>query len=301
MKELCLGTAMWGWSIDKGTAFSILDCFYAGGGRHVDTANNYPLNGKIHDYRASPIFLAEWCRSRGVKDLKITYKVGTTSNKYSPLIDLSLSNLGDQIMWAKDCFHENLYCIMLHWDNRADLALINDTLQILELLDEEGLNFGLSGIGHPDTYRVALENKKVRQLNIQVKHNFIYSDIEKYKELTCYTPQLWAYGISVSGIKLSVKEYNDNSYVSLVRGAGYHEKVLTDSLREALYKSIDINVGIENIYHIAIAYSEYEKRLQGYLVAPSKLEQMQDILKFINNIDMEQVDLTFLNSLDLNA
>ena len=150
MKELCLGTAMWGWSVSRDTAFSILDCFYDGGGRYVDTANNYPLNGNARDYRTSPFFLADWCRSRGVNDLKITCKVGTTSNEHSPFINLSPSHLDDQITWARDWFNENLHCIMIHWDDRKDYELINETIEFLEVLNEYGLELGFSGISHPE-------------------------------------------------------------------------------------------------------------------------------------------------------
>jgi aryl-alcohol dehydrogenase-like predicted oxidoreductase len=116
VKELCLGTAMWGWSIDRGTAFSMLDYFYSVGGRHVDTANNYPLNENSCDYRKSPLFLSEWCKTRKVDDLKITYKIGSLSNINSPKNNLSPNHLNSQVSWAKDHFGENLSCIMIHWD-----------------------------------------------------------------------------------------------------------------------------------------------------------------------------------------
>lgn len=189
MKELCLGTAMWGWSVNKDTALSILDCFYEGGGRHVDTAYNYPLNGNSNDYRKSPLFLSEWCKSRRINDLKITFKVGSTTNTNNPENNLSPNYLNNQINWAKDYFSQNLHCVMLHWDNRKDLAQIQDTLEFLEILCDYDIDLGLSGIKYPELYKQSLEGIKKHGLNIQTKHNFLYSGFDNYKNLTCYSPR----------------------------------------------------------------------------------------------------------------
>ncbi len=296
MKELCLGTAMWGWSVNRDTAFAIMDCFYANGGRHVDTSNNYPLNDSRDDYRKSPLFLSEWCRLRGVEDLNITYKVGSISNEKKPENNLTPEYLESQIAWAREAFDENLRCVMLHWDNRQDLALIEDTLVYLDVLCESNLDLGLSGIANPELYRLGLASRKFQGLAIQVKHNFLYSALDDYAELACFSPKVWAYGISVSGLKLSEGEYNENSYVSLARGDDYHSSMLSSKLRNALIETISSNLIIENIYHVAIAFAEQEERLHGYLVAPSNLSQMQNIFKFLKNIVVENVDLSvFLN------
>lgn len=295
MKELCLGTAMWGWSVSRNTAYSILDCFYAGGGRHIDTANNYPLNGKREDYRSSAEFIAEWCRTRGVKDLKVTFKVGSISNKFSPQINLLPTYLEEQISWAENCFSENLHCVMIHWDNRDDTALISETLGFLKTLKYRDLVLGLSGILYPDVYKEVLFRCSFKNFNVQVKHNFLYSDLKRYEGFADLTPKFWAYGISASGLKLSTKEYADNSYVSLTREEGYHDRLLSQGLAQALHKTIDNNRNnLKNLYHIAMAYSELENNLYGYLVAPTKLNQMQDILEFTGSEFIQQIDLSEL-------
>ena len=176
MKELCLGTAMWGWSVSKDTAFSILDYFYGEGGRHVDTANNYPLNGNKLDYRKSPLFISEWCHSRKVVDLKVTYKIGSLCNNNISEIDLTPSHIEKQILQAIDYFGDNLHCIMLHWDKRKNRILIDDTLEYLDILYDKGIELGLSGIDEPRIYKELLLNRKVLSLNIQAKHNFLYSN-----------------------------------------------------------------------------------------------------------------------------
>jgi len=294
MKKLCLGTAMWGWSVDISAAFAILDCFYHNDGRYVDTATNYPLNGDPLDHKKAIFFLSQWCEERKVSDLKITCKIGSINNTNTPENDLSHNYLIEQINWLENLFTSNLSCIMLHWDNRCDFKKIEETCAISHLLIEKNLELGLSGITNPIVYSKVIEALPSITLNIQVKHNFLHSTIESYHSLSQLSPNFWAYGISVSGLKISAEQYRENSYVSLVRGQDYHSKVLTSDLAFALNQCIENNESIECIYHIAMAYSEDELRLKGYIVAPSTHLQMEDIFKFIQRISSEKVNLKWL-------
>ena len=63
--ELVLGTAMWGWTVDKVTAFQLLDAWYAAGQRKVDTATNYPIDRVPEHFRLAEQILAEWIRANG--------------------------------------------------------------------------------------------------------------------------------------------------------------------------------------------------------------------------------------------
>lgn len=295
MKELCLGTAMWGWSVNKDAVFTILDCFYENGGRYVDSAYNYPINGISVDFQKSSLLLSEWIKTHGIRDLKVTFKVGSTSNNNSPEINLLPDYLYSQIDWAKVYFGDNLNCIMLHWDNRFELNLIRNTLDILDVLYDSGMEFGVSGIKHPEIYKRLLAKKKFHGLNIQVKHNFLHNGLNHYRELICNASKFWAYGIAVSGLKLSDKDYCKDSYVSLVREAGYHNKMLSSHLKTSLSKVVANNLNVKNLYHIAISYVEQDKNLHGYLVAPSSLPQMQDVFNFRDNTAVGKIDLSCIN------
>jgi len=296
MKAISLGTAMWGWSVDKNEAFSILDYFYDEGERQVDAANNYPINGNELDYRKSALFLAEWCKTRDVHDLKITFKVGSTTNTNSPDYDLSREHMHAQYNWSRENFGENLNCIMIHWDNRNKKEDINESCQYLHELQRINIEVGLSGIKYPDIYRQSLADNGLVGMNVQAKHNFLFSGFSHYKELDVLRPKYWAYGISVSGLKLSAKEYTKSSYVTLVRSDDYHKDMLLKGAKEILNKIIKENNQFSNLYHIAIAYAEKDDLLHGYMVAPSSLEQMQDIIKFRNSVNFLNLDLPQKNA-----
>lgn len=69
---LILGGNVFGWTLDRDGAFRILDAFYAGGGRMIDTADLY-----FEKLGASETMIGDWMRLRGRrKDVIITTKVG---------------------------------------------------------------------------------------------------------------------------------------------------------------------------------------------------------------------------------
>ena len=43
-KTLVLGTALWGWGVDRNEAYKLLESFFENGGAVVDTSTNYPIN-----------------------------------------------------------------------------------------------------------------------------------------------------------------------------------------------------------------------------------------------------------------
>jgi aryl-alcohol dehydrogenase-like predicted oxidoreductase len=69
---LILGGNVFGWTVDRDGAFRVLDAFYAGGGRVIDTADLYE-----RDLGASEVIIGDWMRLRGRrKDVIVTTKVG---------------------------------------------------------------------------------------------------------------------------------------------------------------------------------------------------------------------------------
>ncbi|WP_216098888.1 aldo/keto reductase [Pseudomaricurvus albidus] len=280
MKEICLGTSLWGWTVDRLEAFRILDSFYSGGGRFVDTANNYPLNGRHDDFRKSPRYVSEWIKSTGVKDLKVTFKFGSLSNINQPVCDLSRDNALSQFELAQNYFAESFYCLMIHWDNRSVPCQLSDTLAGIESKLTSETRLGLSGIKYPQAYLSELENIGLNQVDIQVKHNFSTSDLKRYSILNKLNLRTWAYGISAGGIRLSEDDYDEKSYVKVVRSQDYHSSVMTEALKKKLLKWMDDIEEIENLYHLSMLFSENTPELFGYLVAPSTLSQMESIWRF---------------------
>ena len=75
MKDLVLGTAQWGWTIDRQTAFSLLDFWLEPGERHVDAATNYPIDKNPAHFRLSEQMLSEYLAAHGLHDLRIVMKL----------------------------------------------------------------------------------------------------------------------------------------------------------------------------------------------------------------------------------
>lgn len=291
-KTLCLGTALWGWSVTKAEAFSMLDAFYSYGGRHVDTAANYPINSNDADFGKSSLFLSEWCRAHEVNDLKIIFKAGSLSNQNTPQNDLTYNHLRHQLGEAKRRFGKNIDTLMIHWDDRSDASLIGESCRIINDLKHENCGFGLSGIKNPELYYPYLAKSSPLNLDIELKFNFVNRNLPHYSSLTSLAPRMWAYGISVNGLKLNQKDYRRDSYVSIARDRNFHQTILTEELKTALTETLDRNPKFESIYHIALAFSERTPELFGYLIGPSSLKQLTDIFEFLKNLNLKQVDLT---------
>jgi len=283
MKQLLLGTSLWGWSIQKDVCFKLLDLFYSEGFRMIDTANNYPLNGKSEDYRLAENIIAEWISVHGVNDLSIIYKVGSLSNMRDTTINLSATFLQREYSRIFKKFGQNIGTVMIHWDNRFDLNEITDSIKCLCSLPVESI--GLSGITNPDLHSQAFSNLNYKgDVFIQAKYNFKTHDLSTYQPLSNLNTKMIAYGISVSGLKLKKSHYNKTSYVRLARSESYHEENLTKELSDILNKIINSHHQINSIYDVGLLFSEASNELWGYIVAPSKIDHLLSIINLLDLI-----------------
>lgn len=84
---LVLGGNVFGWTADRDTSFAVLDAFYEGGGRMIDTADVYSAWVPGHRGGESETVLGEWLKSRGVRaEMRIHTKTGMLGSKelYEP-------------------------------------------------------------------------------------------------------------------------------------------------------------------------------------------------------------------------
>ncbi len=291
-KQIGLGTALWGWSVDQATAFAILDYFYGAGYRWVDTAMNYPINGNPADFRRSVTTLTAWCRDREVSDLQIVCKIGSLSNQKSPEHNLHPDFLAQELQYLRLGLGSNLAALMIHWDNRDDVIAIANSLTWLQA---QGVGVGLSGIKHPEIYATCGQHLSTPQ--IQIKHNFLSSGLDHYAPLAPWQPQFWAYGIAVSGLKLSQQQYEANSYVRLTKGDDYHTQWLTPKRQMVLETLISSHPALQSLYHVGLAYAEQDTRLAGYLLAPTTLAKATDALSCLAALRHDPPDLNCLTQL----
>jgi aryl-alcohol dehydrogenase-like predicted oxidoreductase len=73
---LILGGNTFGWTADRDATFAILDAFYAGGGRMVDTADVYWAFSPGNTGGESETLIGEWTHARGHRDVIVATKVG---------------------------------------------------------------------------------------------------------------------------------------------------------------------------------------------------------------------------------
>lgn len=153
-KQLVLGTALWGWTVDKVEAFKMLDSFSK---KHsiVDTAINYPIDGDPEHCGLALKWIAEWSRNNAGA-IKTIVKIGARDNLGGNRVDLSQPNIRTCLQFLRELLENSLNTISIHWDNRGDLPgdaeAIADTVEEFERIFRSGISIGLSGVRRPDLY-----------------------------------------------------------------------------------------------------------------------------------------------------
>jgi aryl-alcohol dehydrogenase-like predicted oxidoreductase len=260
-----LGTAYWGDRIDAPTAHALLDRFYAAGLREVDTATNYPINKVPADFRKAEKILTEWIRTHGVKDLKITAKVGSINNLRSPEHLLTRSFLLMALDEYQRLWGNNLDTFMVHWDNRDAGSEIRDTLEALAYATEQKLRPGLSGIKFPEIY-VGLNREFQLDFRIQLKHNVLESAYEHYKPFHG-ARRFVAYGINAGGAKLGADPRLD----------------FLKPLMEKANQRTD-RPPVEHFFQVGILFAWYHPDMEAILIGPSSVAQLDNNLGFFRDL-----------------
>jgi len=227
---LILGTAMWGWTTPKETAFAMLDEWYEKGFREVDAATNYPIDKDPSHFRLSENILLEWINANGISDLEVMMKIGSVNNLRTPEHILTKSFILMMLDEYAFLFGKNLKTLMVHWDNRENEKEIEETFEAFVEVKNKDLKLGLSGIKYPRKY-AKINQEYQFDFRIQMKHNLIYSDYERYKPFHGF-PRFIAYGINAGGLKLDAKNYSEKSSLKARGGDVLKEPFFMKKLRE---------------------------------------------------------------------
>ena len=286
MKKIApiLGTAMWGWTTHKSTAFDLLDDFYEKGFREIDGATNYPINKNPQDWRASEIILQEWIKAHGIEDLQIMMKVGSLNNLKSPDHNLSKSFLLLNLDEYQSKFGKNLHTFMIHWDNRSEKEAITETFEALQIAANQGLQTGFSGLKHPAIY-AAINQDFQMDFRIQMKHNLLHSDYEKYHYFHG-KQRFITYGINAGGIKLNPEEYNSGSSLKARDAAWSPPNPIIEKARKSIaFANQDTSrPAISTFNHLGMIYACYQSDVAGILLGTSTVKQLRDSLQFMHQI-----------------
>ncbi len=291
-KILMLGTAQWGWTVSKKEAFLLLDTWIGAGFRHLDCATNYPINRNPADFRAAEKILQEYIHAHGLHDLRLTMKIGSLDNLRSPEANLAPSFIQMMTEEYLRLFDANLTCTMIHWDNRDQIELIKATLEALNRNQKAfGIKPGISGIAHPEAYKLANENLGL-SFEIQLKHNVLQSDLDKYAVLNTAEPSsmahaYYAYGLNAGGLKLEPPYPTDSTY--LARG-GDPEKgtLLLEKISSYLptWNTAFVRPPVKTMNQLGLIYANWQAGLNGILLGVSSVAQLKESLDFWRNFEV---------------
>lgn len=281
-KKLILGTAMWGWTINRQQAYALLDQFYQAGGRWVDTASNYPINRNPADFRAAENILSDWLRENNVADMRVIVKIGSIDNSGSPQNNLARSFLLMNIDLYRGLLGSNLSTLMIHWDNRADQEQIEETLRAFTAFREAGIQPGLSGIQSPEKYFTSQQFPE-QAVPVQCKYNLFHNGIDHYQQFSDRAEFL-LYGINGGGLKFD-KEYTSGSSAT-VRGVAVDEKteVLETIAQTVKASQTAKQLGVEQFNQVSLLHSWFEERASGIILGPSRPEHLRQSFEFIETI-----------------
>ncbi len=285
-KQLLLGTAQWGWTVNRATAFRLLDTWLAAGQRAIDSATNYPINKNPADFRAAEQMLQEYLRAHALDSLQITMKIGALDNLRSPEANLSPSFIYMMADEYRRLFGSNLSVIMLHWDNRNDPGAVAESLHALvEVCQREGLRPGLSGIRHPEVYAPLLGQLHT-SFDIQLKHNLLHSDLPRYAAFDRQQHRWFAYGINAGGLKWD-GQYTDTSTLRARGGDPTTAETLLQRLKEALpqWNTAAVRPPITAFYQVGILYAALHPQLDGIVLGCSSEAQLRQTLDFWQDAD----------------
>jgi aryl-alcohol dehydrogenase-like predicted oxidoreductase len=292
-KQLVLGTAMWGWTVSHDMAFSLLDAFYEAGGRWVDTASNYPINGNAADFGKAASLLSDWLQRREIRDMRVIFKLGSLSNAKVPDCNVSPDYLAQALCALQASLGPNLHTLMLHWDNRGelpgDVELITKTLTFIasQLNSPEApfKQWGLSGIKHAQVYRQCLASVNAGSnpqcpILLQLKHNPFQSDNARYREaFDGLNMDYLAYGVFASGLKWRPDSYTTHSLVSLAKPPNYHQQLLTPDIQARIQQEMDSHPEWQNqMFVYCLWWALQQRDLWGLIIAPTSSAQLTDTL-----------------------
>jgi aryl-alcohol dehydrogenase-like predicted oxidoreductase len=278
-KTLLLGTALWGWGIEKSEAHSMLDEFATFGGTLVDCATNYPINGNQVNHGLALGIFSEWLHSNPGTGVGLFVKVGSLDNSGSAESNLSPSFLETEVGLLRDLLGTNLKGVGVHWDNRgsesSDLEGIAATTAFFSRLHEEGLRIGFSGVRHPGLY-LSTAPALCRSWWIQVKENALNQSARSEYELHFPKANYLAYGINFGGVKLGEipGEKSSARLRKVASGDEYQKEII------AALKAIRIPGQAEPTLHQrTLRHAHDNDKLSGVLIGPRSLQQLIDTLE----------------------
>ncbi len=278
-KAVILGTALWGWGVDRKCAHDMLDRYVELGGCIVDTAENYPINKTSGDFGLAATWIADWIRVNGTERIAVLVKVGATDNSGGANSDLRPSSILNAEAHFRELLGVALAAVAIHWDNRGDIDTdfdaICDTVSTFATLREQGLSIGFSGVRRPDLYFAAAPELS-KHWWIQVKENIATSASRTAYSRFFPEARYLAYGINMGGVKSGL--YGSDCSLAL-RGIN-HPARLANRLAEFLDSNHRLDPAPRNLNDLALLVARMNPALSGIIIGPRNVEQLESSIDF---------------------
>jgi aryl-alcohol dehydrogenase-like predicted oxidoreductase len=278
-KSLVLGTALWGWGVDRNNAYELLEKFLNNGGSHIDTATNYPINKYKEDFGLAVKWIADWVSVNGSSKLALTVKIGSVDNMGTPDVNLAPSDIDRSANKLREKFGKALSCISVHWDNRTNhknqTSSIEQTVNAMSTLESEGIAIGLSGIKHPELYYKANPALADRWI-IQVKENFVTRYARESYQRWFPNAKYLAYGINLGGLKTEPAATDSSIELRQIN----IPKSTSEKLVCILNSSHHFEPRPASLNELALAAAFVNPALSGVIIGPRNLSQLESTLEY---------------------
>lgn len=182
VSRLCLGTMTFGLQCDEKTSFAILDAAAGHGITFLDTANAYPLGGKLEDMGRTEAILGKWLKGKREQFVIATkcsgkmgdapWQQGTSKKHVMRAIDDSLKRLGTDYV--------DLYQVH-HFDA---VTPVDETVEAFDAVVKAG-KARYVGVSNYHAYRVARALGRAEALKlaklvcVQPRYNLLFRQIER--------------------------------------------------------------------------------------------------------------------------
>ena len=182
VSRLCLGTMTFGLQCDEKTSHAILDAAAEGGITFLDTADVYPLGGKLEDAGRTEEFVGRWLRGKREKFVLATkcsgrmgpapWQQGTSRKHVLSAIDASLKRLGTDYV--------DLYQVH-HFDAATP---VDETVAAFDAVLRSG-KARYVGVSNYHAYRVARSLGRAEALglaklvSVQPRYSLLFRQIER--------------------------------------------------------------------------------------------------------------------------
>ena len=182
VSRLCLGTMTFGLQCDENTSHAIMNAAAEGGITFFDTADVYPLGGKLEDKGRTEEIVGRWLRGKRDKVVLATkcggivgpapWQQGTSRKHVLAAIDASLKRLGTDYV---DLYQAH------HFDANTP---VDETVEAFDAVVKSG-KARYVGVSNYHAYRVARSLGRsealgvTRLVSVQPRYNLLFRQIER--------------------------------------------------------------------------------------------------------------------------